>query len=77
MSNAAYTEEMHYMHYIAHLRLVSSFLMLLPDVFLMITMIYMLQPACIGKLPNLEELWLDQNELETLPPVSSLVDNPF
>ena len=59
------------------LRLVSCFLELLPDVFLMIIMIYMLQPACIGKLPNLEELWLDQNELETLPPVSSLVGNPF
>ena len=28
------------------------------------------QAECIGSLPNLQELWLDCNDLQQLPPVS-------
>ena len=35
--------------------------------------VFILQPEIIGSLPSLQELWLDCNELQDLPPVSHLV----
>lgn len=37
-------------------------------------LIFLFQPYYVGKLPALEELWLDHNQLQHLPPVNDPSD---